>query len=605
MVARGRGPVPTQGTLEFLEAPDAKDALASKVMARAWAQTHNAKDRVAGAHAFIAKAISSYAEAVTAGEEDGQIYGAPPSELLRHPLDDSAVNLATTMGTTAARLGPVEAAHAISAAYTAMLPGELRARYGIYYTPPALTRRLIAMATEAGVDWATCRVLDPACGGGAFLGPVALRMIEESPNCEPAILLQNVATRLRGLEIDPFAGWMAQAFLEISLAEVCRSAGRRLPRLVTVCDSLSQEPDGRGFDLVIGNPPYGRMRLPPHLRQRYRRSLYGHANQYGVFTDLALRWSAPGGVIAFVTPTSFLAGEYFKALRALLAGEAPPVAVDFIADRKGVFEDVLQETLLATYRRNGSAATARVHYILVDFEGAAAIAEAGDFRLPADPSKPWLLPRVPEHAPLIARLADMPARLKDWGYKVSTGPLVWNRHKDQLRTRPGRSVYPLIWAEAIAAPGRFVFRADKRNHTPYFEIRRGDQWLTIDKPCVLLQRTTAKEQSRRLIAAELPEYFVREHGLVVIENHLNMIRPLNGEPKVSPAALAALLNSEVVDLAFRCISGSVAVSAFELEALPLPPVEQAGALEKLVAEDAKAATIEATIRAMYFGERSS
>ena len=175
------------------------------------------------------------------------------------------------------------------------------------------------------------------------------------------------------------------------------------------------------------------------MRKRYRRSLYGHANQYGVFTDLALRWTAPGGVIAYVTPTSFLAGEYFKALRALIAREAPPAAVDFIADRKGVFEDVLHLTLLATYRRNGSAEKARVHYILVETENSARVAEAGDFRMPADPAKPWLLPRVPDHAPLIGCLATMPGASQGLGlYKVSTGPLVWNRHKDQLRTTSGQ-----------------------------------------------------------------------------------------------------------------------------------------------------------------------
>ena len=122
---------------------------------------------------------------------------------------------------------------------------------------------------------------------------------------------------------------------------------------------------------------------------------------------------------------------------------------------------------------------------------------------------------------------------------------------------------------------------------------------------MLLQRTTAKEQSRRLIAAELPEGFVCKHGLVVVENHLNMIRPLNGAPKVSPATVAALLNSDIVDHAFRCISGSVAVSAFELEALPLPCLEQARALESLLARGAKPATIERAIRVMYLGERLS
>jgi adenine-specific DNA-methyltransferase len=87
---------------------------------------------------------------------------------------------------------------------------------------------------------------------------------------------------------------------------------------------------------------------------------------------------------------------------------------------------------------------------------------------------------------------------------------------------------------------------------------------------VLLQRTTAKEQSRRLIAAELPASFLSEHGAVVIENHLNMIRPIAGSPAVSAAMLAELLNSVILDRAFRCIGGSVAVSAYELENLPLP-----------------------------------
>jgi hypothetical protein len=43
------------------------------------------------------------------------------------------------------------------------------------------------------------------------------------------------------------------------------------------------------------------------------------SNLYGLFTDLAAQLARRGGVIAYVTPTSFLAGEYFKSLRALLA----------------------------------------------------------------------------------------------------------------------------------------------------------------------------------------------------------------------------------------------------------------------------------------------
>ena len=51
---------------------------------------------------------------------------------------------------------------------------------------------------------------------------------------------------------------------------------------------------------MIGNPPYGRVRLSQQRRRRFSRSLFGHANLYGLFTDLALRHTKPGGVIGFL-----------------------------------------------------------------------------------------------------------------------------------------------------------------------------------------------------------------------------------------------------------------------------------------------------------------
>ncbi|MCI0723202.1 MAG: SAM-dependent methyltransferase, partial [Acidobacteria bacterium] len=147
--------------------------------------------------------------------------------------------------------------------------------------------------------------------------------------------------------------------------------------------------------------------------------------------------------------------------------------------------------------------------------------------------------------------------------------------------------------------GHFVFRAQKKNHQPYFKPLDGDDWLILRKPCVLLQRTTAKEQDRRLIAAELPRRFLMKHGAVVVENHLNMIRSMNGIPKVPAKVLAAFLNSQVVDQAFRCINGSVAVSAYELEALPLPPPEKLKSLGELLKIGARRDEIEAACEALY------
>ena len=512
--------------------------------------------------------------------------------------------LAQAIGNAAAKLDVLDAGYLIGSLYTGMMPKPVRARLGAYYTPPALCERLLDMATDAGVDWRTARVLDPACGGGAFLAPVARRMAANTEKCSAIDALQQIQRRMRGFELDPFAGWMSQVFVDVALSALYDAAGERLHPIVQVTDAMKIEPTPDGFDLVVGNPPYGRVRLTPALRKKFERSLFGHANLYGVFTDLALRLAKPGGVIAYVTPTSFLAGEYFKALRVLLGWEAPPVSMDFVGARKGVFADVLQETLLAVYRRGDNGGNARVHLISPGPNGSIQTTAAGSFRLPESLEQPWLIPRTMSQFKLARRVEQLPCRLADYGYSVSTGPLVWNRHKSSLRRQAGEGRYPLVWAESVRSNGSFEFRARKRNHQPYFEPGPTERWVVTDFPCVLVQRTTAKEQSRRLIAAELPSRFIEQHGAVVIENHLNMIKPINGAPRVSPASLAALLNCEAVDQLFRCISGSVAVSAYELKALPLPSLESLKEFEDLVECTAHRDVIEHAVNRLYGYESS-
>ena len=204
------------------------------------------------------------------------------------------------------------------------------------------------------------------------------------------------------------------------------------------------------FDVVIGNPPYGRVTPAPDRRAFFKRSVYGHANLYGLFTDAALHWAKVGGVVGYVTPTSMLSGLYFKALRGLLGAEASPLAVNFVSERDGVFADALQETILATYRRAVEEAgrTGNVGFIAVDAEGNTAFRKAGTFQLPVHQEAPWLLPRAPDQVAFTRRLRSMPHRLSDCGYGVSTGPLVWNRFKDQLHHERKGAFYPVVWAES-------------------------------------------------------------------------------------------------------------------------------------------------------------
>lgn len=573
---------------------------AGRIICRTLSESVPPDQQLALARAFGVRLINAWWAALVAGDRQPQQLRPPLQVFEFFELPEPAAALADDIGEAAVNLDPERAAYQIGLIYTGMLPVEHRGNFGIYYTPPGLTARLIAQATEAGVNWTTARILDPACGGGAFLTPVAQKIIDSLPGCSPAILVNNIGTRLRGYEIDPFGAWLSQVSLDAVMLPITRAAGRRLPVVVYVCNSLRRSPPRERFDLVIGNPPYGRVSLDAADRKKFKRSLYGHANLYGLFTDLALHHAKPEGVVAYVTPTSFLAGQYFKNLRSLLARDAPPISFDFVTVRKGVFDDVLQETLLATYRRGAKPDAVSVHEI-TPVDAAVLIArKTGSIRLPADPAQPWLLPRVAQQAGLVAQLGRMSHRLADWGYGVSTGPLVWNRYKDQLAYRPGRDRQPLIWAESITSDGQFKFRAEKKNHAPYFEVRRGDEWLTVTTPCVLLQRTTAKEQARRLIAACLPEAFIKANGgAVVIENHLNMIKPIVEQPSVPAYVVAAFLNSMAADRAFRCVSGSVAVSAYELEALPLPAVKELSELRRLLDAGADRSRIDAECSRLY------
>jgi adenine-specific DNA-methyltransferase len=512
--------------------------------------------------------------------------------------------LAEEIGAILAQYEPISAGYRIGEIYTALLPADFRAKHGVFYTPPALTQRLLHLASKAGVDWAQARVLDPGCGGGAFLTPVALKILSSLDVKDPAAILDHISTHVRGFELDRFSAWISQVVLESALIEVCRGAGKRLPGVITVCDALSRQPDKEGFDLVIGNPPYGRLTLEPELRAHYQRSLHGHANAYGLFMDLGVRWARSGGVIAYITPTGFLGGHYFKELRKLMAEEAPPLAIDLVTSRKGVFSDVLQETLLAAYRKGGKPRQASVHILSLQSETALDASLAGTFSLPGRTTDPWLIPRSGHQAELIVRLRNMPHRLSDYGYKISTGPLVWNRHKPQLHANPVSGSYPILWAECVTSDGRFEHRTEKKNHKPYLRPKKGQEWLLTTEPCVLVQRTTAKEQRRRLIAAVLPGKLIRKFGAVAVENHLNMVRPVVEEPAVSLRVIAALLNSEVVDATFRCISGSVAVSATELEALPLPTPAAARHLEELLEAGATPDAIQNHIRDLYMREQA-
>ncbi|MCP5102189.1 MAG: hypothetical protein GY950_02360 [bacterium] len=213
--------------------------------------------------------------------------------------------------------------------------------------------------------------------------------------------------------------------------------------------------------------------------------------------------------------------------------------------------------------------------------------------------EPWKIPRDKIHLVLFDKTKGMRNRLEDLGYGVYTGQLVWNRHKGQLSDEFHENTYPLIWAESILNGEIFKFSYSRRNHKPYFRLKEKQDYLLTAEPCLLVQRTTAKEQRKRIAAAILPGSFIKKYKGVVVENHLNIIKPNRREVHVSFEALKCILTSRVLDMAFRSINGSVAVSAYEIESLPMPDLDQVRLIEKMIKEKISRKKIEEKLSEIY------
>lgn len=463
-------------------------------------------------------------------------------------------------------LSPEDIAHL----YVSGLPSATRSAHGRHYTPQRLADQLWQLAArQVGLSWSasalTTLVRDPACGAGMLLLPALRAHIAGSCDQQPELVLRRLPSVIEGTDLDQHAVWLANALLAAEclsvLVQIPEHRRERLPALARVGDGLTEPEMPAG--IVVMNPPYGRVRLSPGERDRFDHLVRGHANLYGLFLGLHVEHLTDDGVLAAVVPTSFTSGAYFTNLRRHLATTAPLCDLAFVADRSGVFGSVLQETCLATFARSSQpgVSVARIAHELTRFANTAAV----------PPDRPWLLPRHPEDAPLALASARLPLTLGAAGWKASTGPLVWNRRKTDLYGRPGRGRVRVVWAADIRS-GQVVMDSSRDDMRFLALTRDSDQRvMVLNAPAILVQRTTAPEQSRRLVTAVLTEATLSGNGgAVVVENHVNVVRPRMPNPLVSTRLLSRLLASRHLDRLMRCISGSVAVSAFELEALPLP-----------------------------------
>ncbi|MES1204408.1 MAG: Eco57I restriction-modification methylase domain-containing protein, partial [Pseudomonadota bacterium] len=196
--------------------------------------------------------------------------------------------------------------------------------HGVVLTKPHMVDLILDLAAyTVDRDLTRIRLLEPACGHGAFLLPTVERLLTvakrqgRSPeDLRDAITaydidLEHVATSRRAVA-DVLTRHAVSARLAASLAAGWVHEG----------DFLLAH-DTATYDAVVGNPPYVRIeQLAPALQQEYRRrfsSIYDRADLYVAFIEHGLNLLGPNGILSFVCADRWTLNRYGAPLRDLIA----------------------------------------------------------------------------------------------------------------------------------------------------------------------------------------------------------------------------------------------------------------------------------------------
>jgi adenine-specific DNA-methyltransferase len=433
--------------------------------------------------------------------------------------------------------------------YALLLPLPQRRAQAAYFTPPHLSQAVVSLVCKQGFDLHHHTAIDPAAGGAAFLSTLATEMRKHK------VAASTIVKRLHGIEIDSGLARLSETLIANRIGVTLENGS-----IVTVGNSLTMRTPDR-FDLVLANPPYGRIsRTDIHRRTWDEVCHPGHINKYALFTELCFRLAKPGGLVGLVLPSSFIAGPLYDRLRTFIRNQGEILDLGSVVDRQDVFVDVAQDVSVIIARA-GTRHRIDANVAFGLFTGLQAFKACTATKLPAKSGEPWTIPAAS------AGLITGGATLGDYGVTVRAGYFVWNREKDRLVSRSRtKLIVPLVWAQNVRA-GKFCFPDARTREGTDFVRFTDDSTAIVRTHAIVMQRTTNSRQSRRLIAARISPSVLKKWGGFVSENHTLVI---TGADIDTLDMVCLLLNSAPVDIRYRQLSGTASVSVTLLRGLDLP-----------------------------------
>ncbi len=480
-----------------------------------------------------------------------------------------------------------EYADSIGQWFSTIYPLKHRKQFGQYFTPVEIARFMASMITPRS---GRVRMFDPGAGCGVLscaaceflaeqeLKPesIVLDVFETDPVCCKLLghLLEYLSDRLETMGIDIAFSIHNEDFI-MRFAEILQKE----PRLFSSADKFP------AYDVCISNPPYFKLAKSDPRSVASSCIVHGQPNIYTLFMAISAGMLVPGGELVFITPRSFASGRYFRVFREIFFEMMSPKRIHIFQSRKNAFQKdgVLQENIiLNAQRRMDWQSVCPDRYVElslslgVDDIGSCAVTgkPASEIIAMGTKDKSLILPMTENEEAVLESVSSWPGSLAEYEMEVSTGPIVPFRAKEYLQknSHPSKCV-PLLWMQNIR-PMEVIHPLYGIRKEQYFTVSEKTVKLLLpDKNLLLLRRFSAKEEPKRLIAAPYEGGMLHSEW-IGLENHLNYIhRPGGVLSKEELWGLALLYNSSFLDTYFRIRNGNTQVSATEIRAIPLPPLE--------------------------------
>ncbi|HVB22211.1 MAG TPA: N-6 DNA methylase [Ktedonobacteraceae bacterium] len=357
-----------------------------------------------------------------------------------------------------------------------------RNKKGHFLTPPSVVE---FMLDQAGYNTSAIigeSLLDPACGSGSFLVHAARRlkkvlavaMANNSPLERARIFIEQVQTRLVGLEINPFSCYLAELNLFIQVLDdlallwqhgehpdierfaIYNTNSLEMPQAVlysgrnniatvfenymaTLDDASAVKAQKEQFSFVICNPPYVNRGIVLGAKSYgdfpfYSDVVKGDENFYLLFFRLATYYVAPGGTVCFICPLNLLGDESTMRTREMFSMQEWSITslTRFYA-RTILFPGVLQGVCVVRFDNTASQFTD-----MVEVRGGYSVEEAAKTAVPVQRSR------------IISNYPETTAWTKPW--LVNANPEIYHLWED-VRSHADQSLADLMSGKIKAAKG--------------------------------------------------------------------------------------------------------------------------------------------------------